>query len=117
MSVSRQHFLDKHLPLPGVVACAIRLPDRTAITRRDGDALTTAQVEHLLDRLALVIEGLKRHKMEAQCLCWTFDQARIHLTRHPDGTTLAVFSEKQPGQPANEEAWHLLQAFHELTGD
>jgi hypothetical protein len=108
-------FLDERLPLPGIVACAIRLPDRSIVSRRDGDAMTTAQVEQCLSRLAVAAEGLKRHRFEVKTLCWTFDQARIHLTRRPDGAQLAVFSANIPGEPPNEGAHHLIAAFQELA--
>lgn len=108
-------FLDARLPLPGIVACAIRLSDRSVIIRRDGDALTTAQVEQIVGRLALAVEGLRRHRMEGQSLGWTFDRARIHLTRRPDGATLIVFSENHAEAKPAEGVWHLLNAFHETS--
>jgi hypothetical protein len=114
MSHAFQLFLDERLPLPGIVACAIRQPDRSIISRRDGDALTTTQVEQALSRLTLAAEGLKRHRFEVRTICWTFDQARIHLARRFDGAQLAVFSENIPGQPPNEGALHLIAAFQEL---
>lgn len=115
MSAPLETFLDERLPLPGIVACAIRLPDRSIITRRDGDAMTTAQVEQCLSRLAVAAEGLKRHRFEVKTLCWTFDQARIHLTRRPDGAQLAVFSANIHGEPPNDGALHLIAAFQELA--
>ncbi len=115
MSSTLENFLDERLPLPGIVACAIRLPDRSIVSRRDGDALTTAQVEQSLSRLAVAAEGLKRHRFEVKTVCWTFDHARIHLTRRPDGAQLAVFSENIPGELSNEGAQHLLAAFHEVA--
>jgi hypothetical protein len=115
VSLALENFLDGRLPLPGIVACAIRLTDRSIVSRRDSDALTTAQVEQALSRLALAVEGLKRHRVEAESLCWTFEQARIHLIHRPDGATLAVFSENPPGQPPNEGALHLIREFQELA--
>lgn len=115
MSSPLNTFLDERLPLPGIVACAIRLPDRSIVSRRDGDALTTAQVEQCLSRLAVAAEGLKRHRFEVKTLCWTFEYARIHLTRRLDGAALAVFSENIPGEPPNEGTQHLIAAFHELA--
>ncbi len=115
MSSPLETFLDERLPLPGIVACAIRLPDRSVLTRRDGDAMTTAQVEQCLSRLSVAAEGLKRHRFEVKTLCWTFDQARIHLARRHDGAQLAVFSASLPGEPSNEGAKHLIAEFLELA--
>ena len=114
MTPSLTTFLDERLPLPGIVACAIRLPDRSIVSRRDGDAMTTAQVEQCLSRLAVAAEGLRRHRVDVKTLCWTFEFARIHLTRRYDGATLAIFSENIRGEPPNDGALHLIAAFHEL---
>ena len=115
MSAALENFLNERLPLPGIVACAVRQADRSIVSRRDGDALTTAQVEQMLSRLAAAAEGLKGHCFEGRSMCWTFDQARIHLSRRPDGAALAVFCENIPGQPPDPGALHLIQAFQELA--
>ena len=114
MNQPTEDFLNASLPLPGIIACAIRLPDRSLVTRRDGEALTIAHVEQTVARLALATENFKRHHLETHTLCWTFDQARIHLTRRPDNALLFVFSENRPGQPPNEDAMRLLQSFRAL---
>lgn len=114
MSAVLQTFLDERLPLPGIVACAIRQPDRSIISRRDGDAMTTAQVEQAFSRMTVAAEGLKRHRFEINTLCWTFEHARVHLARRRDGAQLAVFAENIPGQPPNEGALPLIAAFQEL---
>jgi hypothetical protein len=115
MKSALEHFLDDHLPLAGVVACAIRLPDRSIVCRRDGDAMTTVQVEQVLARMALAADGLKRHRVAAERLCWTFDYARIHLTHRPDGTMLAIFCDNGAGQPEIPQVHRLMENFHELT--
>ena len=115
MSAMLENFLNERLPLPGIVACAARQAGHPIISRRDGDALTTAQVEQALIRLAAAAERLKGHGFEGRSLCWTFDQARIHLSHRPDGTALAVFCENVPGQPPNAGALQLIRAFQELA--
>jgi hypothetical protein len=112
-----QRFLDERLPLPGVVAAAIRLPDHSILCRRDGDAMTKLQVEQTLARIALAIEGLKRHRFDLKGLCWTFDQAHIHLTPRLDGALLAVIAEHTQGEPLNPRVLQLAQSFLDLPAD
>jgi hypothetical protein len=110
-----ERFLDQQLPQPGVVACAIRLPDRSILCRLGGDAISKAQVEQVLTRMALAADGLKRHRFATQSLCWTFDRARIHLTHRPDGAMLAVFCENVPGQSVDFGVQRLQMPFHQVA--
>lgn len=108
------HFLDTHLPRPGIVAVAIRQRDKSVITRNHGNALTTTQIEQCIAQLVLASDGLRRHRIESRSLCWTFEKAHIHLAHRPDGAFLAIFSENIPNEPPNEDAQELVTAFNAL---
>jgi hypothetical protein len=109
-------FLDTWFPVPGIVAAAIRLPDQRTLTRRDGDALASSQVEQTLNRLVLAVDGLRRHRLEPHTLCWTFERASIHLARRPDGAWLALFATRGAAAPEPREVARLLREFHEARG-
>jgi hypothetical protein len=106
-------FLDSCLSLPGVVACGIRQPDRSVTCRRNGGTLSAAQVEQLINALAVAVDMLGHHHLESNTLTWTFDHARIHLARRFDGAMLALFTEYYPGQPAIDPVG-LLHEFHQF---
>lgn len=109
-----QQFLDAHLPVQGIVAAVIRLRDRTILTHRNGDALTDAQMEQCLAALLPASDGLRRQRVEARSLCWTFEKAHIHFAQHQDGAMLALFSGNIPGEPPLEIARELVEAFQKL---
>lgn len=111
MSRSLDEFLDAHLPQPGVVAAAIRLPDRRVLSRRDGDALTTAQVEQALAHFALAAEGLRRQRLESRRLCWSFERARVQLARRGDGAVLVLFTERGNDRAEQEIVERLVAEF------
>lgn len=115
MSREIQKFLDASLPLPGVVACAVRLPDQSIVSRRDGDALTSAHVEQLMHRIILGMDGFKRHRLEPHTVRWTFDRACIHVSRRADGAVMAVICGRQPGHSSDAAAEGLLVAFQTLA--
>lgn len=104
-------FLDQQFPVPGVVAAALRLPNRPAVTRCDGDTLTPAQVEKALARLAKAAAGLQARQIEARRLCWTFERACVHFVRRPDGAALALFATRGAAAPAPDDLRHLFSAF------
>lgn len=110
-----EQFLDTHFPVPGIVAAALRLPDRRVLTRRDGDALASTQVEQAMNRLALAAENLRRQRIEARTLCWTFERASLHLARRPDGALLALFAARGADAPDSRAVARLLAAFTEVS--
>lgn len=109
-----EQFLDTHLPMPGIVAAAIRLRDKTVITRLNGDALTRPQVEQCLQQLLTASDGLRQKRIESRSLCWTFEKAHVHFTQRPDASILALFSENIPGELPPESAQKIIGAFQAM---
>jgi hypothetical protein len=108
-----QEFFDRHLPLPSVGACSVRLGDRSYVTRCDGSSFTAAQVEKALGRLALAADGLGYHGIQSTRLCWVFQHTRIHLALRRDGACLALFVENRP-DAAESELESLIEDFRSL---
>jgi hypothetical protein len=113
MKDTLQALFDRHLPLPGVAACSVRLADRTCVTRCEGDWFTTTQVEKAVGRLALATDGLSYHGIQSARLCWVFERSRIHLALRRDGACLACFVENRPGA-TNARLADLLEKFQAL---
>jgi hypothetical protein len=97
MKQTLQEFLDRELPLPGLAACSVRLADRTFVTRCYGDWFTSAQVEQVLNRLALAADSLGYHGIQPTRLGWVFEHSRIHIALRRDGACLGLFVENRPG--------------------
>jgi hypothetical protein len=108
-----QNWLDGNLPLPGVAACCAQLADRTYVSRCYGDGFVTAQVERVLNRLAMAADNLGKHGLEVARLCWVFEHTRIQLVFRHDGNCLALFTDNRPGA-INPKVEDLLEGFLRL---
>jgi len=113
MKGTLQEFLCRSLPLTGVVACSVRLADRSYVTRCQGDWFTSAQVEQILGRLALAADSLGYHGLQPTRLCWVFEQSRIHLALRRDGACLALFVRNRSGVTV-DGLENLLEEFRAL---
>ena len=114
MKEALHQLLDHHLPIDGLAAWSVRLPDRTLTSQCFADWFTPAQVEQVLARLALAEDSLAHHGIKAVRSCWKFEHARVYLVLRPDGACLALFAENRPGLPAAPfEA--ALEAFARLA--
>jgi hypothetical protein len=109
MNDALERFVYRCLPLQGVTACSLRLPDRTFFSRCHGGWLTPTQAEQALNRLALAADSLSQHDIQPTRLCWVFERTRIHLVLRPDAACLALFVEN----PSNSgpELERLLEEF------
>lgn len=101
MSERLRQLLDQQLPLPGVAAWAVRLPDFAVGQESFVDWFSADQVAQFLARMIQALENLQRHHLQPQQLCWVFEHARVHLAARPDGGCLALFVENRPDVPAD----------------
>lgn len=109
-----QQLLDQQLPLPGVAAWAVRMPDLAVGQESFGDWFSADQVALFLDCMIQAVENLRRHHLEPSRLCWTFEHARVHLAVRPDGACLALFVENRP-ELLTQEIGQLLDNFLALA--
>ncbi len=110
MNSPLRQLLDAQLPLPGVAAYAVRLPDLAVGQESFGDWFTPDQVAHFLARMIQAVENLRRHQLDPVRLCWVFEHARVHLALRPDGACLALFVENRPDVQV-EEITQLIKHF------
>lgn len=110
MSAVLQQILDQHLPLPGLAAWAVRLPDFAVGQETFDDWFTADQVAQSFARLIQALEVLGRHQIVPLRLCWVFEGARVHLAARPDGACLALFAQNRQETP-NPEIGRLLDSF------
>lgn len=110
-----EQFIEKHLPLAGIVACGMRLPDRSQVCRCFTDELTPAQMDQAVNRLTLAADSLNRHRLDANRFCWTFERMCVHLALRPDGTALIVLSESSASRTLKGAAADLLEHFSPLS--
>ncbi len=102
MKAALLDLLNRRLPIPGVAAWSVRLPDRSLIHQAYSDWFNEEQLEQILARLTLSADGLGYHGIQPVRLCWVFEHARIHLGIRPDGPCLAFYVENRPGFPTGK---------------
>jgi len=88
-------LLARQLPLPGVAAWSARLPDHSLVHQSYSDWFTEDQLDQILGRLTLAVDGLSYHGIQPLRLSWVFEHARIHLSVRPDGPCLAFYVENR----------------------
>ncbi len=114
MNAELQQFLAARLPFPGLAAWSVRLPDRTLSSQSYVKWLPGSRAEQILHRLALAAEGLAPHQLQAERLCWNFEQVRLHLALGKEGACLALVVQNAAElDPAKVET--VLQDFQKLN--
>jgi hypothetical protein len=91
-----EEFLAARLPLPGLAACAIRLPDGMLMHQCFDRWLSPAQLRQAIAHLAHNQDSLGRYLIEPVRTVWSFEHLRIDLTLRPDRACLALFSQNRP---------------------
>jgi hypothetical protein len=105
-----QPFLEKHLPLEGLVAWSARSPASPPSSHSYNEWLSLVQLEQALDSLELAAKNLNSHGIHPLQLCSVFEHLRIYLSLREDGACLALFVENRPTQ-ASDALNHLLEDF------
>ena len=108
-----ENFLAPRLPIVGVVAYSIHLPDRVLATQCFSKSLYPSTAEQMLTRLVASGRGLLPAGQSAARYCWIFDCLRVYVAARPDGTCLALLVENNPGAQV-VRIQETLQAFVEL---
>jgi hypothetical protein len=108
-----EEFLMARLPVPGLAACALRLPDGAVTHRCFNRWLSSAQVQQAFAELALSFDLLQQQEMAAAQTVWLFEHLRVVLCLRPDHGCLALFLENRADLPL-AEVQAVLDEFAEL---
>jgi hypothetical protein len=108
-----EDFFAARLPLPGLAACAARLPDGMVIQQCFSRWLTADQVRQAVAQLALAAEALQQHQIAPIRMGWLFEHLRVVLRSRPDQACMVLFLENRPELPVTE-AESVLEEFAAL---
>jgi hypothetical protein len=86
-----EDFLAARLPIPGVVACAVRLPGGMMLDRCFERWLSPAQVRQALIQLTQSHHCLHQHQLAPIRVAWLFEHLRVETSLRPDNACLALF--------------------------
>ncbi len=104
-------WLKNNPQIPGVLACAVRYPDRSTFTRVYSTEISEAVTENALRCVAETFLALKNQKFPAPKLRWTFENAYLDCFVRTDGIHLGVFSAKDPNAATPEKINKLIAEF------
>ena len=113
MSDVLETFFAPRLPIGGLVAYSVQLPDEVLAVRCFSRSLHTLAAENLLTRVVHAGRGLLPRDQCAASYCWSFECLRVYVAARTDGACLALLVENDPGAqlPRIQET---LQAFVDL---
>jgi hypothetical protein len=114
MSDQLENFLSSRLPIVGLVAYSIHLPDRVLATECFSKSLYPTTTEHMLN--SVVQSGLTLLPADgcAAQYCWIFECLRVYVAARADGALLALLVENNPTVQMSRIE-ETLQAFVEMT--
>jgi hypothetical protein len=87
-----QSWLEYAATFPGVLGCAVRMPDQSFAARSCDERFPLLQLDKLAREIAETLQVLNTNRMPAERLRWTFENARVLSVSRDDGViaTLVV---------------------------
>jgi hypothetical protein len=96
MSELLQNYISEHLPIAGLVAYSLQMPQGVVTTECLSKSLYPSSAEQMLN--TIVHSGrtfLPAEQRPAQ-YCWVFECLRVYVAARPDGACLALMVENNP---------------------
>lgn len=105
-------WLAAHANVPGVLACGVRLPDGTCVSRSFNSAWPRERFDQTLQSLGDSLPTISVHGFSARWLTWAFEQGHLRVVLHPGGPMLGLAI--QPSSPAADNLDLVTEEFLEL---
>lgn len=109
MSAAVETWLQKAAAQRGVLACGVRLADRTFLIRTNRDELSPARIEQALKKLCDAVQVIQQNQLPADRLRWSFESGQILCSPRAGGVIAALFVNKDLARAEDME--RLLGAF------
>jgi hypothetical protein len=87
-------WFEQSVPFEGILACGVRFPDQSSVSKTWADGFEESAVENAL---RCVIDGfqiVQMNRINPARLRWVYSGAFLYCERRPDGTCLGVFTAK-----------------------
>ena len=85
-------WFEQSAPFQGILACGVRHPDRTALSKTWADGFTEMAVENALRCAAEFFQVLQSNRILPGRIRWVYQRALLDCERREDGTCLGVFT-------------------------
>jgi len=104
MNDSVQPWLEKAAGSPGVLACGVRLADRTVHAKSCREEVSEQKVEQTLRELSEVTRVLQQNRFYPERILWQFENGCIRCFARPGGILAALIVTKEAvNLPENEQ--------------
>ena len=87
-------WFDQSAPFEGILACGVRHPDQSAITKTWADGFSEMALENALRCMADLFHVLQLNRIPPARVRWVYAGALFHCERRADGSCLGVFTGK-----------------------
>jgi hypothetical protein len=114
MSESLANLVSARLPIVGLVAYSIHLPDRVLATECFSKSLYPSSTEQMLSGVVRLGRSLLPAAESGAHFCWVFECLRVYVAARSDDICLAVMVENNPGVQM-VRVREMLQDFVELS--
>jgi len=89
-------WLEKTAQYSGVLACGVRLTNKSSEVRSYHDAFPEARISEVLQCITEVAFTLRNSRLGSARLRWVFEYGQIHSARRLDGATAVLATSKDP---------------------
>ena len=114
MSDAIANFLSAHLPIAGLAAYCVHLPNRLLDAQCFSKSLYPTSTEEMLSQIVQGGRTLLPAKEQIIQYCWTFEGYRVYVAARPEGVCLALLVENNPSTQM-VRIQETLQGFVDLT--
>ena len=108
-----EDFVQARLPVHGLAACVLRLPDGTVTDKCFTRWLSPPQIQQVFAELTDISDVLRQRQFAVTQLAWVFEHLRVIVRSRPDQACLGLFLENRPDLNL-EEVEDVLAGFAEL---
>jgi len=109
MNEGIQSWMERAAAAPGVLACGVRLADRSFAAKSCRDDFPEPRVLQAVRDLSEAAYALQQNLIPAEALRWTFENGLIHCLTLPGGVMAALVVSREAADSA--EVQRLLADF------
>ena len=109
-----ENFLSSRLPIGGVAAYSIHLPNGVLAADCLSKSLYPSSAEQILTRVVQTGRALLSCGEQAAHYCWTFEVHMVYVAVRPDGVSLVLLVENNRSAQL-DRVKETLQAFLDLS--
>jgi hypothetical protein len=107
-------WFEQSAPFEGILACGVRHPDRTTVTKSWADGFSDLSIENALRCVADLFQVLPLSHLPQGRVRWVYRNALLHCERRADGICLGIFTANEAGCDA-ASLDRLFTEFQTLT--